>query len=53
MYMPRMDTLEEADNMKMFHIIDMLKCGLSRLAVRTVDSDAIVILLAFMPQNRL
>ena len=50
MYMPRMNTLEEADNRIVCHIIDMIKCGFSQVTVRTADSGVIVILLAFMPQ---
>ena len=32
------------------HIKDMLSSGLSTISVRTVDSDVIVIILAFIPQ---
>ena len=43
-----MSILEEADNRIICHIYDILKSGLSRITVKTCDSDVVVILLGFM-----
>ena len=43
-----LEVLEEADNRIVCHIKDMLECGISRISIRTVDSDVVVILLRFM-----
>lgn len=44
----KMEVLEEADNIIVCHIGDMPKSGISRISVRTVDSDVVVILLSFL-----
>ena len=41
---------EEADNRMVVHIQDMLLKGISCIQVRTVDTDVVAILLAFMLQ---
>ena len=43
-------TLEEADNRMICHISHMIDSGMSRIAVRTADTDVIFILLGFMSQ---
>ena len=48
-YTPDMlNVLEEADNRIVCHIKDMLESGISRISVKTVDSDVVVILLSFV-----
>ena len=44
------ESLEEADNMMLVQIKDMIGNGMKTFLLRTVDSDVIVILLGFMPQ---
>ena len=41
---------EEADNRIVIHIADMIRNDITKIKLRTVDTDVIVILLAFMPQ---
>ena len=43
-------THEESDNRMLIHIIDMLECGITDIAVRATDTDVIIILLSFMMQ---
>ena len=43
-------TLEEADNRIVCHISHMIHGGISDILIRTVDTDVIIILLAFMAQ---
>ena len=51
MYPPNtIQILEEADNRIVWHIKEMLKCGKSKISVKTKDSDVMVILLGFMTQ---
>ena len=48
-YPPNMiEVLEEADNRIVWHVMDMLECGVSKISVRTKDSDVVVILLSYM-----
>ena len=42
--------LEEADNRIICHILDILESGLSRISVKTSDSDVVIILLGFIDQ---
>ena len=42
--------LEEADNRIICHLEEQIKLGITKVMVRTVDSDVIILLLAFMPQ---
>ena len=41
---------EEADNRIIIHIADMIRNDITKIKLRTVDTEVIVILLAFMPQ---
>ena len=41
---------EEADNRMIVHIVDMIRKSIINIKIRTVDTDVIVIILAFMPQ---
>ena len=41
---------EEADSRIVIHIADMIRNDITKIKLRTVDTDVIVILLAFMPQ---
>ena len=41
---------EEADNIIVIHIADMIRNDITKIKLRTVDTDVIVIMLAFMPQ---
>lgn len=43
-------TLEEADNRMVCHVCHMIDNGILNIKIRTVDSDVIVILAAFMEQ---
>ena len=43
-----MEVLEEVDNRIVWHIMDMLESGISKISVRTKDSDIVVILLSYM-----
>ena len=42
--------LDGADNRIICHLEEQMKLGITKVMVRTVDSDVIILLLAFMPQ---
>ena len=42
------ELMEEADNRDLLHINDVINCGLKRILFKTLDSDIVAILLAFM-----
>ena len=43
-----MEVLEEADNRIVWHVMDMLECGVLKISVRTKDSDVVVILMSYI-----
>ena len=50
-YTPDMiEVLEEADNRIVCHLKDMLASGITKISVKTKDTDVIVILLGFISQ---
>ena len=42
------ELMEEADNRDMLHINDVINCRQKRIVLKTVDSDIVATLLAFM-----